>query len=311
MLTDELLSVAPFLHPYIEAIEKALSHILDNYHLVEDSSSSQDLFGEAAMIFLSSANFTSDDIFSVMWGNFSGLNEAFISDIMREAFKLIIDMKIFGDAPMIYQAMEQFLAHNDTSLFVQKVAEISTWLASTQASGLDLLTQALPKIYDILRPLLSVLTQMSDDMPANMELFEDLAGNIIAMLRQLVSTSGLLAPMDHHLRTSEQTMRGGNHTMRSRHKREAPLMPTTDPMDDFIDLFYIDYPSMFRAISVPPTTAEIMDTVHVFFANPDLNTVMKGATRDMPWGLNASREDTIDSALGVLSFLTLPSVFQT
>lgn len=307
MLLDELLSVAPFIQPYIEATEKALSHILDNYHLVQDSSSSPDLFAEAAMIFLSSANITSNDMYPMMWGNVS---EASVADILREAVKLMIDMKIFGDAPMVYQALEQFLASNDTSLIVQKVVEMSVWLASTQASGLDLLTQVLHKVNDIIRPLLSLLTQMSMDMPANMGLFEDLAGNIIAMLRQLVSTSGLLPPMDNHLSMYQQEMMGGNHTMKARHKREAPLMPMRGPMDDFIDLFYINYPAMFKAISVPPTTAEIMETVHVFFANPDLNIVVKGATSNMPWGLNASRGETIDAALGVLSFLTLDGAFQ-
>ncbi|XP_044222425.1 glucosylceramide transporter ABCA12 [Thunnus albacares] len=310
LLTGQLLSVAPFLQPYIEAGEKALSHILDNSHLIQNSSSSQDLFTEAAMIFLSSANITSVDIFSVMWGNFSGFNEASLDDMIREAVKLMINMKIFGDTPMVYQALEQFLASNHTRLIVQKVAELSAWLASSQASGLDLLTQALPKIYEILRLFLSILTQMNVDMPPHMGLFEDLAGNTIAMLRQLVSTSGLLAPMDHHLSMHQQGMTGSNHMMKVRQRREAPLMPTRDPMDDFIDLLYIDYPAMFRAISVPPTPEEIMETAHMFFANPDLSIVMKGVTRDMPWGLNASREETIDSTLGVLSFLTLPDVFQ-
>uniref|UniRef100_A0A8C9YEQ3 ATP binding cassette subfamily A member 12 n=1 Tax=Sander lucioperca TaxID=283035 RepID=A0A8C9YEQ3_SANLU len=306
MLSDELVSVFPFIQPYIEAIEKTLSHILDNYHLIQVNNSSQDLFGEAAMIFLSSANIKSNDIYPMMEGFFSRLNEANITDMMREAVKVVIDMNLFGNAPMVSQALEQFLASNDSSMIVQKVAEMSTWMASTHASGLDLLTQALPKIYDILRPLLSVLTQTSMDIPANMELFEDLAGNIIAMLRQFVSTSGLLTPMDYHPSMFQQEMAGSNHTTRVRNRREAPLMRTRDPMDDFIDMFYVDYPAMFKAISVPATTTEIMETVNVFFANPDLSVVVKGATSDMPWGLNASREETIDAALGVLSFFTLP-----
>ncbi|KAM7407614.1 hypothetical protein PAMA_003372 [Pampus argenteus] len=309
MLSDELLNVAPFLQPYTEAVEKALSHILDNYHLLQNSSSCQDLLRETAMILLSSANITSDEIFSMMWGNISGLDEA-IADMMSEAVKLIINMEIFGDAPMIYQALEQFLASNNTRLIIRKVADMSAWLASTQASGLDLLSQALPKIYEILRSFLSILTQLNIDMPTHMGLFEDLAGNIIAMLRQVVSTSGLLAPMDHHLSMSQHVTTGGNHMMKVRHRREASLMPIRDPMDDFIDMFYIDYPAMFRAISVPPATEEIMETAHMFFANPDLSVVMKGATRNMPWGLNASREETIDAALGVFSFFTLPGMFQ-
>ncbi|XP_062287286.1 glucosylceramide transporter ABCA12 [Scomber scombrus] len=307
LLSDELLKAAPFLHPYIEAVEKALSHILKNYHLIQNGSSSQDLFTEAAMIILSSANITSDNIFSMMWGDFSGLNETSVVDMMREAVKLMINMKVFGDVPMIYQALEQFLASNDTRLIVEKVAEMSAWLASTKASGLDLLTQALPKIYEIIR---SILTQTSTDMPKPMGLYEDLAGNIIAMLRQLVSTGGLLPPMDHHLSMSQSAMTSSYHMAKIRHRREAPMMPIRDPVDDFIDLFYIDYPAMFKAISVPPATEEIIDTAHVFFANPDLSIVMKGATRDMPWGLNTSREETIDAALGVLSYLTLPGLFQ-
>ncbi|XP_035533108.1 ATP-binding cassette sub-family A member 12 [Morone saxatilis] len=310
LLSDELLSVTPYLQPYIKPIEKTLRHILENYHLIQDSSSAQDVFGEAAMILLSSANITVDDMFSMMWGNFSGINDASVTGMIRDAVKLMIDMKIFGDAPMVYQALEQFLAFKNTSFIVQKLTEMAAWLSSTEASGLDLLTQALPKIYDILRPLLSVFTQTGMGMKPNMELFTDLAGNIIAMLRQLVSTSGLLAPMNHHPMFQHE-MTGGNHTMKGhRRRREAPLMPTRDPMDDFIDLFYIDYPAMFKAISVPPTTAEIMETVHVFFGNPDLNVVVKGATNNMPWGLNASREETVDAALGMLTFFTLPGAIQ-
>ncbi|XP_031714357.1 ATP-binding cassette sub-family A member 12 [Anarrhichthys ocellatus] len=309
MLSDELVNVAPFIQPYTEAIEKSLSHILDNCHLIQDNSSSQDLFEEAAMIFLFSANITTDDILSMMWGNSSGLNEAPLTEMIREAVKQVIDMNAFGNAHMVYQALEQFLSSNGSSVIVQKVAAFCAWWGYTEASGLDLLTQALAKVYDIIGPLLSGLTQLSGDMSVNMEL-KDLAGNLIALLRQLVSTSGLLTPMDHRPSMFQKDMTAGNHTTRIRHRREAPLMLPRDPMDDFIDLFYIDYPAMFKAISVPATTTEMMDTVHMLFANPDLSVVVKGATSGMPWGCNASQEETIDAALGVLSFLTLPTALQ-
>ncbi|KAK5861274.1 hypothetical protein PBY51_022684 [Eleginops maclovinus] len=303
MLSDELEDAAPFIQPYTDALEEALSHILGNYHLIQNSSSSEDLFREAAMIFLSSANITLDN-------DFSGLDEASLTNMIKVAVEWMIDMQIFGNEPMVYQALEQFLVSNESSMIVQKVSDMVAWLASTQSSGLDLLTQVLPKIYEIIRPLLSLLTQMGMDMSDNMELFEDLAGNIIAMLRQLVSTSGLLSPKDQRPGMFSHGMSGGNHTTRVRHRREAPSMLARDPMDDFVDLFYIDYPTMFKAISVPVSTNEIMETVHVFFANPDMNVVVKGVTSNMPWGLNASREDTIDAALGLLSFVTLPGTFQ-
>lgn len=308
MLSDELLDVAPFLQPYLSAAEKAIYHMLNNSHLIQDSSSSQIVFKEAVMIFLYSANITSG---SMMWGNFSGLNEASIAGMIRDAVRMMIDMKIFGNAPMVYQALERFLASNDTNVIAQRMSEMLAWLSTTQASGLDLLTQALPRIYDILRPLLTVLSQMSMDMPVPIELFQELAGNIIAMVRQVVSTGGLLAPMKHHQSMFQQGMTSGNHIMRSRHRREALQMPTRVPMDDFIDLFYIDYPTMFQAMAVPPTTEEILETFYVFFSNPDLAVVLKGATSGMPWGLNASQEEVIDAALGVLSFLTFPDTFHT
>lgn len=294
MLADELLKVAPFLHPYIRAVEKAASHILKNLHLIQNNHTSEILFREAAMIFLYSANITMPT---------SGLNQAAIADMIWKVVKMMIDNKIFGHAPKIYQALKNFLASNDSSLIAQKVTEMFAWLSTTQASGLDLLTQILPNIYNILRPVWGVVAQINNDLSAFCELVEDLVGNVFNMVRQLISTGGFV----HHKGMFPQETMASYHTRR--HKREALLTPR-DPMDDFTDLLYVDYPTMFRAMSVPPTSAEAMETVHVFVANPDLKVVLNGATHGMPWGLNASREETIHAALGILSFLTHPRTFE-
>lgn len=304
MLSDELHNVAPALQPYMEALVNATGYILDNYQLLQQSTSAEELLKEAAMRFLSSANISSYDIFSIPAGN----TTASLYDLTTEVIRLMINIKVFGDDPMIYQVLEEFLRSNDTKLIAEKVAELSMWLHSTEASGLDLLSEALFRSYDIVRPVLSALAKMNTDMQATVELLEDLVGNVIAMFRQLVSTGNVPDPMVQHLSDSEMT--DGYHTHLVRRRRDASLMMTTDPMNDFIDLFYIDYPTMFKALAVPPTTPEIMETAHVFFANPDLSVVMKGATSGMQWGLNASQEETIDAALGVLSFLTLPDVFE-
>lgn len=304
MLSDELHNVAPALQPYMEALVNATGYILDNYQLLQQSTSAEELLKEAAMRFLSSANISSYDIFSIPAGN----TTASLYDLTTGVIRLMINIKVFGDDPMIYQVLEEFLRSNDTKLIAEKVAELSMWLHSTEASGLDLLSEALFRSYDIVRPVLSALAKMNTDMQATVELLEDLVGNVIAMFRQLVSTGNVPDPMVQHLSDSEMT--DGYHTHLVRRRRDASLMMTTDPMNDFIDLFYIDYPTMFKALAVPPTTPEIMETAHVFFANPDLSVVMKGATSGMQWGLNASREETIDAALGVLSFLTLPDVFE-
>ncbi|XP_003445395.1 LOW QUALITY PROTEIN: ATP-binding cassette sub-family A member 12 [Oreochromis niloticus] len=303
MLSDELHNVAPALQPYMDALMNATGYILDNYQLLQQSTSAEELLKEAAMHFLSSANMSSYDIFSTTAGN----TTASLYDLTTEMIRQMINIKAFGDDPMIYQVLEEFLRSNDTNLIAEKVAELSVWLNSTEASGIDLLSEALFRSYDIVRPVLSALAKMNTDMQATVELLEDLVGNSIAMFRQLVSTGNVPDPMVQYLSDSEMT--DGYHTHLVRRRRDASLM-MTDPMNDFIDLFYIDYPTMFKAMAVPPTTPEIMETAHVFFANPDLSVVMKGATSGMQWGLNASQEETVDAALGVLSFLTLPDVFE-
>ncbi|XP_019750907.1 uncharacterized protein abca12 [Hippocampus comes] len=300
VLSDELLKAAPMLEPCIEAMEEALHHILNNYHHIQGIDSSELVFNEAAMIVLSCVNITLDDLFSIVGGNLSRINHGSFLDMVNDAVKAMIHMKLFGDEPMVYQAHEQFLASNARKALMQKVAEMSALLASSNESGLELLTQALPRISELLRPLLSTLTQMGVDLPEITELVEELVENIIAMLRQLLS-SGLFTPEAHHPGVTANT-----HVSNARRRREAPLLPQPDPMNDFLYFLSIDYPAMFRTLSVP-SQEEIRETAHMFFSNPNLNIIMKGSTRDMPWALNSSREETIDAALGVLSFATLPS----
>ncbi|XP_051937575.1 glucosylceramide transporter ABCA12 [Hippocampus zosterae] len=300
VLSDELLKVAPMLEPCIEAMEEALRHILNNYHHIQGIDSSELVFNEAAMIVLSCVNSTLDDLFSMAGGNLSSISPGSFLDMVNDAVKAMIHMKLFGDEPMVYQAHEQFLASSARKVLMQKVAEMSALLAYSNESGFELLTQALPRISKLLRPLLSTLTQMGVDLPEITDLIEQLVENIIAMLRQLLS-SGLFTPEARH-----PGVTANSHVSNARRRREAPLLPQPDPVNDVVYFLTIDYPAMFHTLSVP-SPEEIRETAHMFFSNPNLNIIMKGSTRDMPWALNSSREETIDAALGVLSFATLPS----
>ncbi|XP_028991900.1 uncharacterized protein abca12 [Betta splendens] len=244
---------------------------------------------------------SSSDIYSMLWGEFSTLNETRFTNMTWEAVKLMKDLRIFGDTPMVYQ----ILGSNDTSSIVQKVAEMSVWLVTTEASGLELLNQALPKIYDIVKPIFSVLKQMSVDAQGDMELYEELAENVLNTLMLLGSNRDLLLPMDLYQGVYQQESISNYTAVKP---MISPLL--RDPMDDLINLFSINYHAMFQAIAVPPTTEDLMETAHVFFNNPNLNVVLKGASVDIPWGLNASREETIDAALGMLSSLTTPDTSQ-
>ncbi|XP_041662328.1 ATP-binding cassette sub-family A member 12 [Cheilinus undulatus] len=307
MLTDRLLMAAPSLQPYIEAVEKAAHYVLSNYHEIQDSGSSEDVFEEAVMIFLYTANITSDNIFSMMKGNHSLIDEATLTNMTRQAARHL--MKMFEEVPMAFHGLEHFLESIDLNLVMEKLAEMVAWLASTEAYAMDLLAQTLPELYHILRPLTSAFYKVCMDVQKHMELFEDFADNLVEMVKQFVSTGGHLGPENYHHGMYGQEMSLRNHTKGVRHKRDAPWMPVMSPMNDLIDFLQIDYHSMFKSLSDRPTPEEIMGTAHSVFANPDLNIVVKGVTSDMRWFLNASREDTIDAAVEMLSFFTLPRVF--
>lgn len=299
MLADELLKVAPSLQPYVTAVEAAVGHVLASSHLLYNGSTTEMLFSEAGMIFLSSLGITSDNLSTMDL-------EGFINNTIG----LMIDLEIFGYAPELYRALERFREFGPNEM-ASRFHELFMWMASTEASGLDLIFQMLPRVYDSVRPLMSVFTQAAADLPLPLGLFEDLARNVLEMMRQMSSTSNLLAPPErHHLMFVPNHFTWANHTGKVRRRREALPMPPRSPIDDFVDLFNIDYHTMFYALSQPVSTPEILETAHGFFANPDLSVVLNGATRGMTWNWEAPREETIGAALGMLSFLTHPTTFQ-
>lgn len=298
MIADEILKVSPSLQPYVNAVEMALAHVLANSHLLHDQNTTQTLFNEAAMILLSSLNITS--------GDFTSLD---ISVMINDTIGLIIDMEIFGYAPELYRALERFREFGPIQM-ANRLQAMLMWLASTEATGLDLIFQLLPQIYDSVQPILSVFTQGAEDLPLPLGLFEDLGGNVLEMLRQMSSTSNLLAPPERHHPMFTHQVPWANNTAKARRRRDTLPMPPSSPIEDFVDLFNIDYSAMFYALSQPISTPEVLETAHVFFANPDLGVVLDGVTRNMSWNWEAPRGETIDAALGVLSFLTHPTTFQ-
>ncbi|XP_068602787.1 glucosylceramide transporter ABCA12 [Brachionichthys hirsutus] len=301
LLTDNLPDLPPTLRVYINATEKALGHILNNSDRLQDRDSSMDVFREAVEIFLAQC-----------FPSSSGNNEHVISGILRVVVKELIDGKAFGDAAVVYEALERFLASNDISLFVERFDEMFAFLTDTNASGLNLLTQLLPKLYNALRPLLSVLVQMFVDIPAPFEVLEDFSENIGGLLTHLLNTGILLPLMETYgLNMHQYEMPYGNNSVMGRYRREALPLPPRTPMDSFEDLFSLDYEEMAIALAVPPKAEDILETVHMFFANPDLRIVFVGVARDLQWGLNASQENTLDAALGIASFLTLPDTTKT
>lgn len=299
------------MQPYIDASSNALCHILENYHLSQNNSSH--VFEEAGLIFINSANITLADI-SMMWGNTSAVNETVLTDLINDAIRMMIKTEAIGDSPILYQIMEQLLASNATNLIMECFSEVFMWLTSTEETAPDLLSQTPLKLYDIIRPVLYGFSGLFVSDPKDLLLYEDLAVNILSEFSQFVNTVSLL-PFGHQEEVMFQSEEASVPTpRRARRKRDLSTMTTAtrqpQPLEDIFNMLFIDYSTLYGAALVPPTSADVMETAHVFFGNPNLNTVMKGATRDMQWSYNASQEDTIDAALGVASFLTHPQLLE-
>ncbi|CAN9497876.1 unnamed protein product [Ophioblennius macclurei] len=303
-LFDELLVHEPYLKPYTDCLVSSLGHVLKEENLAGNGSSMQDPFEEATLGFFSCINITSHDM-SMMWGNVSGFDEASLEEAMRDVIKLMTDMKVFGDDPDVLQLLES----NEANAIIEEVAAMVAWLFSTEESGAELLRLALPKISEIIRPAMSLLTKMTE--PENAELIEGLVENTYAMLSQLLRTGGFLPPMDHPHGSSMSEKGDNRYLKRVRQRRDVEMMTMREPMDDFIDLFNINYPAMFKALAVVPSTEEILETAHGFFANPDLRFVINEVMSDLQPGWNSTAEQTVDATLGVFSYLTIPHLFDT
>ncbi|CAL8266921.1 unnamed protein product [Lota lota] len=311
MLTDQLLTAAPFLKAYVDATEKATEHLLSN---IQNGNISLDNFGETAYTFLHFLNLT-EPILPMVWGNSTTLDGPSVFNLMKEVVKVIVQTEVFGDMPDLYRCMERFVATNGTRLVAEELAELLTWASEPQGSGMDVLPRLVSRMHALFTAFLYVLDQMDLNLPENAGVFGDLVSSLVQAVQ------GMAPVEDDYSGPQWGSVMWGhpnNGTMllekipvaKSRRRREAPTEPIREPMINFIDLFFVDYPALFQAISIAPSPAEVLETAHVFLANPDLNVVMKGATQDMAWDDDTSgQEDTIDAVLGVLAYLTNPEVY--
>ncbi|XP_041700647.2 glucosylceramide transporter ABCA12 isoform X2 [Coregonus clupeaformis] len=344
---DALAMDNPWMRPYLLAVEMTLNYTLENSHLLQNTTSAQHLLMEALEMLLTGSNLTQDSIQAILTENiFSRPDGGSINKLLKDMVRELVRVQLLGDWPMVYGVMEQFLSTNATNLILEKAIEFSGWWGSSTASGFDLVTQALPRMYEVVKAFLSTLRQMSVPFPPISEMFVELAEHVITMLRQVSQTSDIFTPLDYYLSQLQGEMTGQSRSPFPRHHEgvsrrvRRELMreePMKEPMDDFLDLFYLDYPVLFQALAMPPTMPDIMETAHMFFGNPDLSVVLKGVSRDMgmvppplppmgnvsrsmsramagavTWGPSVSPplEDPIDVALGILSYLTLPRQWQ-
>ncbi|XP_016410236.1 uncharacterized protein LOC107741931 [Sinocyclocheilus rhinocerous] len=305
MALEQIKTEAPWMTPYIEAIGKTIEVILQNGNLLQNSTVSPQIIMQALEITLTGMNFTKETINYILSGDiFMNPNGSTVDSLIKEVIQQIIGTGLLGNWPTLYGIMQQVLYLEETSGTLWKTVDFFNWLYTTQDTGLNLVLEILRKLYDIVR---DALTKMP--LPCLSKTFIDLSGNVLYMLKQIKLTSDLFDPVEQYLSPLKiQIAQGQNLQGLVSHTRNARRIASEvqrEPVDDFLDLLDIDYQALLEVLSIPPTSTEILETIHVFFANPDLGVILKGYLSEMTG--NTSQEETIDTALNVLSYLTLPS----
>ncbi|XP_067300426.1 uncharacterized protein abca12 isoform X2 [Pseudorasbora parva] len=307
MTLEQIKTEAPWMTPYIEAIGKTIEVILKNSNPHQNSTASHVIIMQALEITLTGMNFTEEMISYILSGDiFMNHNGSMVDNIIKEVIQQIIGTGLLEDWPMLNGVMQQVLYLEDTSGTLWKSVEFFSWLYTTEDDGLNFTLEILRKLYEILR---DALTKMPNPLSCLSDTFIDIVGNVLHLLKQIKLTSDLFAPVEQYLSPLKMQIAHGQNLQglvsNTRKARTAAHGVQREPVDDFLDLLNIDYRALLDVLAIPATSTEIFETIHVFFANPDLGVILKGLSRE-PAG-NASQEDTIDTALKVLSDLTLPS----
>ncbi|XP_061092959.1 glucosylceramide transporter ABCA12-like [Conger conger] len=301
-----LLAACPWMQPYMQALELTMNFTLQNSQQPENSALTPNFLGQALQVFLTGLNWTGDSLHELTSGAvFRSADGNFIDKVLKDAVREIIRLKILGDWPMAYQVMEQLLGANATSLVLEKFFEFSEWWHSAETSGMEFVWEAMVRLYSTARAVLSTLMELDIPLPPDSDILIDLVGKILDTLRQIAGTTDFFAPFEAFIAQLQEQI--GISPMSHSPKR-VRRMAERLPIEDYLDLFDIDYPALLKVLSVPPTTAEIMETVHVFFANPDLAVVLKGLS--MEFTRVASQAETIDTTLRILSSVTVPGEWQ-
>ncbi|KPP71578.1 hypothetical protein Z043_109487 [Scleropages formosus] len=305
-ILDQVVTEAPQIQPYVSALEQTVNYTLQNLFLSENRPANLELLRQALQIFLTGMNCTSDTISTILNGDiFSNTNSALIDRVLKVGE--ILWLEIMRDWPLVYRTMEQFLTTKDISMIFEKTFGFVVWWNSAESSGMEFISDELFKIYEVVKPSISSVMQVNFPLPFYADIFTDVAGNILPMLRQITHTSEIFTSFDAYFSNQQEQIFNGmtlndlfSHTHISKRRLKSDLM--REPIEDFLDLAQVDYNALLEVFSVLPSTADIMETIHIFFANPDLAIILKGIFREFTGDYN--QDQTINTALGVLSYVT-------
>ncbi|MCJ8732883.1 hypothetical protein PDJAM_G00216800 [Pangasius djambal] len=292
--------------PYVLAVQKAIEYTLGNQNVT----ASPELLIHALDVALTAMNFSSEQIDSFLSSDIFTMPNSLSTDMLiKEVISKITDMRLLGNWSIMYDLMEQLLYVENTSNILTAMSELVSWYNTTEHNGVYFCIEMLTKLYEMLRPLVTA----SGPLPCYSDLFIGLAGNALYALQHITSTTNLFTPINAYLKPIQMKLALGDNlrdlVSATQNARRPLLNLTREPVDDFLDLLEIDYQSLSRILSIPPSPEEMLETMHVFFANPDLGIFLKGVSRDLSGSL--VEDKTIDTILDTLAYLTLPSNGQT
>lgn len=293
--------------PYVMAVEKAIEYIMGGSLNV---TASPEMIANALDVALTAMNFSSEQIDSFLSSGIFIMPNSLPSDMLiKEVLSKIIDLRLLGDWNTVYEVMEKLLYVENTSNILGVVSELVGWYNTTQDSGMNLGEQIISKLYDMITPLVPASSPLS----CYSNLVMGLAGNALEALQHISDTNNLFSPINNYLKPVQMQLALGNNLgdlMSATQNARTPMLNLTrEPVDDFLDLMEINYQSLFQILSIPLSSEETFETMHVFFTNPDLGIFLKGVSRDMTG--SSVQDETIDSILDTLAHLTLPGNGQT
>ncbi|XP_063069496.1 uncharacterized protein abca12 [Engraulis encrasicolus] len=298
MALDQVGAAAPWLRPYVRAVQKATEYTLLNSNRLLNGTTTQQVLMEALEVLLTGMNYTQESIRQILSGRFNGSS---IDQLLKSVVKEVIQMRLLGDWPMAYGLLEQVLMANGSDVVLNRVMHLIDWMVTTEETGIAFFTHMLPKVYDVVQAVLEMVSQIVSGLPPYTDMLTELVGNMLNVLRQITRTSNLFGPVDAYLADFQRSVMPMAPSSPRWMRREV----SREPMDDFLDLLQVDYAALFHALSIEPTPYEIIETIHLLFSNPDMAIFVKGLNYDLTG--SSAQDETIDTVLGVLSYLTTPS----
>lgn len=292
--------------PYVLAVQKAIEYTMGTPNVT----ASPEMVAHALDVALTAMNFSSEQIDSFLNSDIFTMPNSLPSDmVIKDLISRIIEMRLLGNWTTLYGIMEQLQYVENTSNILGAVSELVGWYNTAEDTGVYFGIQMLTKLYDMLTSLMPA----SKPLPCYSDLVIGLASNALGALQHISGTPNLFTPINSYLKPIQmQLALGGNLrdlVSDTQNTRRPMLNLTREPVDDFLDLLEINYQNLFEILSIPLSSEEMLETMHVFFTNPDLGIFLKGVSRGRTG--SSVEDETIDTFLGTLAHLTLPSNGQT